>query len=82
MSGIFKDKAYGSVTIGDRGQLVIPAGLRRTLNIKPGDQLMVFAKLDKKIISIMPVSDFSRVLNKAAQLIAQWETKVPHARKQ
>ena len=81
MTAIFKDKAYGSVTMGDRGQLVVPAGLRRALNIKPGDQLMVFAKLDKKVISLMPVKDFSRFLDKAAQLISQLEAKVPHGEK-
>ena len=57
MNGIFKGKAYGTATIGERGQLVIPSGLRKALGIKPGDQLMVFAKLDKRIIHLMPEKD-------------------------
>ncbi len=77
MNGIFKGKTYGAVTVGERGQLVIPAELRKTLNIKPGDQLMVFAKTDKKIISLIPSKDFSQFLERAAKLISKLESKVP-----
>jgi len=34
MSSIFKGKTYGAVTIGERGQLVIPAQLRKALHLK------------------------------------------------
>jgi AbrB family looped-hinge helix DNA binding protein len=37
MMPIFKGKVYGSVTIGERGQLVIPAELRKELKLKTGD---------------------------------------------
>ncbi len=77
MNGIFKGKTYGAVTVGERGQLVVPAELRKTLNIKPGDQLMVFAKTDKKIISLIPSKDFSQFLERAAKLISKLESKVP-----
>jgi AbrB family looped-hinge helix DNA binding protein len=76
MNAIFKGKAYGSVTVGERGQLVIPAELRKALKIKSGDQLMVFAKPDKKVINLMPEKDFSIFLEKAAKLISKLETKV------
>jgi len=80
MNGIFKGKAYGSVTVGERGQLVIPAELRKALRIKPGDQLMVFAKLDKKVINLMPAKDFSQFLEKAAKLISKLESKISQKR--
>jgi len=76
MQAIFKGKAYGPVTLGERGQLVIPAKLRRALSIKSGDQLMVFAKLDKKIISLMPARDFSQFLEKAARAISKLESRL------
>ena len=76
MNAIFKGKAYGAVTVGERGQLVIPAELRRALRIKSGDQLMVFAKVEKKIINLMPEKDFSEFLEKAAKLISKLESKV------
>lgn len=76
MNGIFKGKTYGAVTVGERGQLVIPVELRKALNIKAGEQLVVFAKLDKKVISLMPEKDFSKFLEKAAKLISRLEGNV------
>lgn len=35
------DCFYGSVTVGERGQVVIPAEARNELGIKPGDKLLV-----------------------------------------
>ena len=32
----------GAVTVGERGQVVIPAEARENLNIHPGDKLLVF----------------------------------------
>ncbi len=32
---------YGMVTVGERGQIVIPAEARRDLGIEPGDKLIV-----------------------------------------
>ena len=32
---------FGIVTVGDKGQIVIPAKPRRVFDIKPGDQLVV-----------------------------------------
>lgn len=32
----------GSVTVGDRGQIVIPAEVRKLLGINAGDRLLVF----------------------------------------
>ena len=41
------DKLYGTTTIGARGQVVIPAGARKELGLKPGDQLIVMGKFGK-----------------------------------
>lgn len=77
MQAIFKGKLYGAVTVGERGQLVIPSELRNALNIKSGDQLMVFAKVDRKVINLMPSKDFSQFLERAAKIISKLESKVP-----
>ncbi len=37
---------FGSVKVGERGQIVIPSEARKLFNINPGDQLLVFG--DKK----------------------------------
>lgn len=36
-----KEKFFGAVTVGERGQIVIPASAREMLGIKPGDKLLV-----------------------------------------
>jgi len=76
MNGFFKGKVYGAATVGERGQLVIPADLRKDLDIKPGDRLMIFAKIDRKMISIMREKDFSDFLQKASKIISKLESKV------
>ncbi len=80
MHGICQGKTYGPVTVGERGQLVVPAELRRALGIKTGDQMMVFAKLEKRMISLMPFGDFSKFLARASKIISRLEKKVPKKR--
>ena len=36
-----QERFFGSVTVGERGQIVIPAGARTDLGIQPGDKLLV-----------------------------------------
>lgn len=76
MHAIFKGRLYGTVTVGERGQLVIPAALRKALSIKSGDQLMVFGKTDKKIINLMPSKEFNRFLERASKAISKLESRV------
>ena len=42
-------KFYGSVTVSERGQIVIPSEARRDFDIKTGDKLLVLGDLEKGI---------------------------------
>jgi len=75
MESVFRSRTYGSVKVGERGQLVIPVELRKALNIKSGDQLMIFAKLNRRLISLMPEKDFGQFLDKAEKIISGLERK-------
>ena len=44
---------YGTVKVGDRGQIVIPAKARRDFNIKPGDLLLVVAGKNRRGIAMV-----------------------------
>jgi AbrB family looped-hinge helix DNA binding protein len=44
---------YGTVKVGDRGQVVIPAKARKDFNIKPGDLLLVVAGRNKRGIAMV-----------------------------
>ena len=80
MIAIFHGKTYGAVSVGAKGQIVIPSELRKELNIRAGDHLMIFAKPDKKLISMMHARDFSALMEKAGRLITKLEAQVPKKR--
>ena len=50
---------YGTVKVGDRGQVVIPAEARKDFNIKPGDLLLVLAGRNRRGI-VMVKTDAMR----------------------
>ena len=50
MTEVVKGKyIYGIVTVGERGQIVIPQKARQQFNIKPGDKLVVAGNIKKGI---------------------------------
>ena len=51
---------FGLVTVGDKGQIVIPVRARRIFNIKPGNQLMVLGE-DGKGLALMDATLFMAV---------------------
>ena len=48
---------FGVVTVGDKGQIVIPAKARKVFDISAGDQLMVLGK-EGEGIAILKTDDF------------------------
>ena len=57
-------KFYGVVTVGARGQVVIPKDVRKVLSIKSGDKLIVTSGgPGKKMISFVPEDDFAQFLS-------------------
>ncbi len=43
MSKLLRSQFLGATTVGERGQIVIPAEARKALNINSGDKLLVFS---------------------------------------
>ena len=50
---------FGLVTVGDKGQIVIPVRARRVFNIRPGDQLIVLGD-ENSGIALMDAKFFMR----------------------
>ena len=48
---------FGVVTVGDKGQIVIPAKARKLFDIRPGDQLVVLGD-DTQGMALMKSGDF------------------------
>ena len=53
---------YGTVTVGERGQIVVPAQARADLDIDPGDKLLVFAHPRQIGLMIVNVANVGRIM--------------------
>ncbi|MCI5904104.1 MAG: helix-turn-helix domain-containing protein [Oscillospiraceae bacterium] len=56
---------FGSVTVGDRGQIVIPKKARTVFGINPGDQLIMFGDEDRGL-GIIPKRSMAELLRMIA----------------
>jgi len=67
--------AFGIVTVGDKGQIVIPAKARKVFNIKAGDQMLVLGDEEQGIAIIKEQHVFERFVypyqNKRSQVQKQ-----------
>ena len=67
-------KFYGSVTVGERGQVAIPAEARRELNIVPASKLLAFGSQNAKALVLVKVefmAEFLKVFTGAIQSFEQ-----------
>lgn len=69
MKALVKDKIYGAVTVGERGQIVIPAQIRRSFKINSGDKMIIFAK--HEMIGLVSAQEFNRFLDEATKAVAR-----------
>ncbi|MFX1408604.1 MAG: AbrB/MazE/SpoVT family DNA-binding domain-containing protein [Promethearchaeota archaeon] len=54
---------FGSVKVGERGQIVIPAKAREIFKIEAGDQILVFGDI-KKGIGLIKATELKRFMTK------------------
>lgn len=62
---------YGSVTVGERGQIVLPSKLRKKFGIKAGDKILVLGRKAYEKWGIFLVK--AEIL---AQIMEEWEKKI------
>ena len=48
-----KPEFYGSATVGERGQIVLPADLRKEFEINSGDKLLVMGNKEMKGVMLV-----------------------------
>jgi AbrB family looped-hinge helix DNA binding protein len=68
------DAFYGAVTVGERGQIVIPAEARTELGIQAGDKLLVMRHPVYKGLMICKIDELQSFLNEFAEFVKRMET--------
>jgi len=71
---------YGTATIGERGQIVIPADLRKALDLHSGDKLLIWQHPSGKGIMLMPVDsvrEFMEMMLATLRLAEVSEVELP-----
>ncbi|MBI2303856.1 MAG: AbrB/MazE/SpoVT family DNA-binding domain-containing protein [Chloroflexi bacterium] len=64
-------RCYGSVTVSERGQLVIPADARRELGMETGTQVFIFAALGGRGLVLIPGDTASALIQHAMTRLAE-----------
>ncbi len=64
---------YGSVTIGERGQVVIPAEARQELGFKPGDKVLVMQHPEVAGLILCKIDTMRELMNEFEKIISEAE---------
>ncbi|MHB9024344.1 MAG: AbrB/MazE/SpoVT family DNA-binding domain-containing protein [Armatimonadota bacterium] len=68
---------YGSATLGERGQIVIPAEARKDCDIHSGDKLLVFRHpLHPRMLILATIGEMQQLLQQMARSLEQMEARV------
>ena len=69
---------FGTVTVGERGQVVIPAEARKAFGIETGDKLLVFAHHEHgvSLVKIDAVQRFVDVLRETIERAGETPSNV------
>ncbi len=57
-------RIYGTVKVGDRGQVVIPSDARKELDIKPGDLLLVLTGKNRRALTMVKADAMKELAGK------------------
>lgn len=77
MVKFYGPKVYGTVTVGERGQIVIPAEVRKSYYIKAGDRLIVVANPEGPI-GLIPADQLNEFLSHMTEMLAKIKREKPN----
>ena len=69
-------KFYGSTTIGERGQIVIPAEARKDFQMTPASKVLVFGHQQRGGLLIIKAENITEFLAKATEMLKGIENMV------
>jgi AbrB family looped-hinge helix DNA binding protein len=60
-------KFFGSTTVGERGQIVLPIEMRKIMKLQAGDKLIVMGTMGDKAIILLKTEFLMQMLGKMEQ---------------
>lgn len=66
-------KFYGSVTVGERGQIAIPAEARRDQDITPATKLLAFGGQDSKALIFVKAEFVTEFITNISAALSEFE---------
>jgi len=72
-------KCYGSTTVSERGQIVIPAEARREMGLKPGTKLLIFGPRGKGVLTLMTAETVTQFVRHAMERLSEFEEMIKEA---
>ena len=67
---------YGSTTVGERGQVVIPAEARRDMDITPSAKLLVMGGPHKNLLILAKAEYVTTFMTKITDMLEQFKEQV------
>ena len=71
-----EDHFFGSATVGERGQIVIPSEARKRCNINPGDKVLVIGHPSGNGVVICKIDDMREVFSSMLAEIEKIESRI------
>ena len=67
---------YGSTTVGERGQVVIPADARKDMEITPSTKLLVMGGPHKNVLILAKAEYLTAFMTKITDMLNQFKEKI------
>ncbi|UCG54871.1 MAG: AbrB/MazE/SpoVT family DNA-binding domain-containing protein [Dehalococcoidia bacterium] len=67
---------YGSTTVGERGQVVIPAEARKDMEITPSTKLLVMGGPHKNVLILAKAEYLTAFMSKITDMLDQFKEQV------
>lgn len=67
------DRFLGSVTVGERGQVVIPADARKRFQIEPGDKMLIMSGPDGKSLMLCKLDSLREFMASFQEVLVRAE---------
>lgn len=75
----FEDRFYGAATVGERGQIVIPAEARKKLGIETGDKILIMGSPNQKGLMLFKIDAMREFMTEFLQGLERVEQEAENS---